>query len=151
MHSARTRVHFSPGKRRPPTFRLHADTLLFARRQYSLQPRPMPRKPNFTRDVYRIVRRIPAGRVTSYSAVAAMLGAPRAARGVGWALAALPLRSTVPWWRVVNRDGAISIRFPPHAAALQRQLLVDEGVHFDATDRIDWSRFAWRQAEQSAG
>lgn len=100
-------------------------------------------KTDFTTRVYQVVERVPRGRVVSYGAVAAMLGTPRAARGVGWALAALPADTRVPWWRVVNRDGAISLRYPAHAAALQRQLLRDEGVAFDADGRIDWSVFGW--------
>lgn len=90
-----------------------------------------------------MVRRVPPGRVVSYGGVAALLGTPRAARGVGTALAALPEGSDVPWWRVVNRDGAISIGYPPYAALLQRRLLEDEGVAFDARGRISWERFGW--------
>ena len=52
--------------------------------------------------VYTVVRRIPAGRVTSYGHVAALCGKPCAARTVGWALHGLPDGSDVPWHRVVN-------------------------------------------------
>lgn len=91
-----------------------------------------------------MVRRIPFGRATSYGAVAAYLGAPRAARGVGYALSALPSGSDVPWWRVVNRNGEISIKGAPGMPALQRTLLESEGVRFDARGRIDLERFGWR-------
>jgi methylated-DNA-protein-cysteine methyltransferase related protein len=97
----------------------------------------------FTQRVYRMVRRVPYGRIVSYGGVAALLGQPRAARGVGQALHALPDGSTVPWWRVVNRNGEISIRGFPHAAKLQRRLLEGEGVRFDSRGRIDWKRFGW--------
>jgi methylated-DNA-protein-cysteine methyltransferase-like protein len=82
--------------------------------------------------------------VVSYGGVAAMLGTPRAARGVGTALGALPIDTEVPWWRVVNRNGEISIKGEPGLAALQRSLLRREGVRFDARGRIDWERFGWR-------
>jgi methylated-DNA-protein-cysteine methyltransferase related protein len=98
---------------------------------------------DFTERVYRTVRRVPRGQVVSYGGVAAILGSPRAARGVGHALHALPDGSDVPWWRVVNRNGEISIRGAVHAARLQRVLLEAEGVSFDERGRIDWRRFGW--------
>jgi methylated-DNA-protein-cysteine methyltransferase-like protein len=104
----------------------------------------------FTDRVYALVRRIPRGRTVSYGAVAAMLGTPRAARGVGTALAALPIDTDVPWWRVVNRNGEISIKGEAGLAALQRSLLVREGVRFDRRGRIDWDRFGWRGSRPSA-
>jgi methylated-DNA-protein-cysteine methyltransferase related protein len=97
----------------------------------------------FTSRVYDMVRRVPHGQVVSYGGVAALLGQPRAARGVGQALRALPDGSDVPWWRVINRNGEISIRDPGHAPRLQRVLLEDEGVEFDAAGRVDWERFGW--------
>jgi methylated-DNA-protein-cysteine methyltransferase related protein len=101
------------------------------------------RKISFTERVYRMVRRVPRGRVVSYGGVAAMLGHPRAARGVGQALHALPHESDVPWWRVVNRNGEISIRGMTHGPQLQRALLEGEGIRFDGHGRIDWRAFGW--------
>ena len=98
---------------------------------------------DFTERVYRIVRSVPRGRIVSYGGVAALLGQPRAARGVGRTLYALPDETDVPWWRVVNRNGEISIRGVPHGARVQRKLLEGEGVRFDRTGRIDWKRFGW--------
>lgn len=103
--------------------------------------------PGFTERVYAMVRRVPRGRVVSYGGVAALLGQPRAARGVGRALNALPEGSDVPWWRVVNRNGEISIRGVLHGAVLQRRLLRAEGVRFDATGRVDWKRYGWTPEE----
>ncbi|MBA2572007.1 MAG: methylated-DNA--[protein]-cysteine S-methyltransferase [Gemmatimonadetes bacterium] len=100
-------------------------------------------KHSFRERVFRLVRRVPPGRVVSYGAVAAMLGTPRAARGVGRALATLADGATVPWWRVVNRNGEISIKDPNGGAALQRMLLEAEGVRFDRFGRIDWKRWGW--------
>ena len=102
---------------------------------------PLPQ--SFPRDVHRAVRRIPRGRVMSYGEVAASLGKPRAARGVGWALAGLPDDTDVPWWRVVNRNGEISSPSVNHVAARQRALLEGEGVTFDLQGRIDRGVFGW--------
>jgi methylated-DNA-protein-cysteine methyltransferase-like protein len=90
-----------------------------------------------------MVRSIPRGRATSYGAIAAYLGSPRAARGVGWALSALPAGTDVPWWRVVNRNGEISIKGAPGLPALQRSLLEAEGVVFQK-GRIDLRKFGWK-------
>lgn len=97
----------------------------------------------FSRSVYRIVRRVPYGRVINYGGVAALAEQPRAARGVGYALSSLPEGSDVPWWRVVNRHGEVSIRSDPILARMQRALLEAEGVRFDNAGRIDWDRFGW--------
>lgn len=98
---------------------------------------------SFTERVWRLVRKCPRGRIVSYGGVAAILGTPRAARGVGQALKALPDDTDVPWWRVVNRNGEISIRSAEYAPALQRALLEAEGVKFDVRGRIDWRKFGW--------
>ena len=81
--------------------------------------------------VYAAVRAIPRGRVATYGQVAAMVGVPRAARAVGWALRALNPASekAVPWHRVVGAGGRISLRAGP-GPALQRRLLRAEGVAF---------------------
>ncbi|MGH7470595.1 MAG: MGMT family protein [Longimicrobiales bacterium] len=97
----------------------------------------------FSERVYRMVKRCPHGKVVSYGGIAALLGHPRAARGVGNALAALTDLSNVPWWRVVNHNGEISIKSSGHGAILQRKLLTAEGVEFDRRARIDWTRFGW--------
>lgn len=102
----------------------------------------MPTSP-FARDVYRWVRRIPEGSVSTYGDIAALAGSPRAARGVGAALNALLPESEVPWWRVVNRKGELSIPAELGLRALQRTLLRDEGVVFDGQGRLDLARVRW--------
>jgi len=98
---------------------------------------------NFFERVYTIVRQVPPGQVVSYGQVAAMLGAPRAARTVGWALHALPVDSDVPWHRVINARGRISTSCQEHDASVQQQLLEAEGVAFDARGYVDMARFRW--------
>ncbi len=97
----------------------------------------------FQQRVYTAVRAIPEGRVASYGGIAAILGQPRAARAVGGALCALGEDSGVPWWRVVNRNGEISISCMLHGPAVQRALLRREGVRFGRLGRIAWTRFGW--------
>lgn len=106
----------------------------------------MPKKKqpqNFTERVYAVVRRIPRGKCASYGDVAALLGTPRAARGVGWALSALDADTTVPWWRVINKRGAISIRRPDVSPKVQHALLEDEGVRFGPDGCVDWAKVRW--------
>jgi methylated-DNA-protein-cysteine methyltransferase-like protein len=94
------------------------------------------------REIYAIVRRVPRGRVATYGLIARLAGIPRHARRVGYALAALR-EDGVPWHRVVNAKGEISLR-PTAGYAEQRGLLEREGVVFDAEGRIDLARFQWR-------
>ncbi|CAN5897432.1 hypothetical protein BH20GEM1_BH20GEM1_03740 [soil metagenome] len=102
-----------------------------------------PMAESFYDDVYRMVRRIPRGRVTTYGHIAALCGKPRAARTVGWALHALPDGAQVPWHRVVNARGGISISKVGIPAELQRALLEAEGVEFDLRGGVDLKRWGW--------
>ena len=97
----------------------------------------------FTRSVYAVVAAIPSGRVTSYGAVAAILGHPRAPRAVGGALSAIPDELDLPWWRVISSSGRISTSSIHHTAQIQRALLEDEGVRLTEAGRIDWDRYEW--------
>ena len=92
--------------------------------------------------IWETVLDIPPGKVASYGQVAAAAGLPGRARLVGRAMRNLPENSAVPWYRVVNAAGRISL--PADGAGdLQRALLEDEGVEF-VKDRIDLKRFGWR-------
>jgi len=97
--------------------------------------------------IYSTVRRIPQGRVASYGQVAAEAGLTNAARQIGYALHALPTGSTVPWHRVLNATGLISLR--NHHALSQRMLLTREGIRFDSRARVDLTRFGWRPRQRS--
>ncbi len=97
---------------------------------------------DFFRRVYALTRRVPRGRVVTYGQLARALGAPGAARTVGWALHAAP--TGVPWHRVVNARGEITRRHTGGAAE-QRARLRAEGVRFDRAGRIDLARYGWRK------
>jgi methylated-DNA-protein-cysteine methyltransferase-like protein len=91
-----------------------------------------------------VVARIPAGRVATYGQIAELAGLPGQARQVGYALAALPDGSTVPWQRVVNARGEVSARRDFDGAPRQRLRLEEEGIRFDAAGRLDLERCRWR-------
>lgn len=91
------------------------------------------------RDICRVVEAIPRGRVASYGQVAALAGLPGRARLVGRVLSHLPPGSRVPWQRVVNARGEISL--PGEAGARQRRLLAREGVRPNPSGRIDMKRY----------
>ena len=93
--------------------------------------------------VYRVARKIPEGRVTTYGRIAAAVGSPRASRAVGYALFNLPTGSDVPWHRVINRLGEISNRSHIGRPDLQRRLLEDEGVTFSEAGRVNLKAFVW--------
>lgn len=108
---------------------------------------PVPR--SWWEDFYRVVRRIPPGRVTTYATVAALAGRPRSARHVGFALSALKsggLNSDIPWHRVLGsrsrRRAGISIR-DPVGGAMQRELLEHEGVVVDGRGQVELESFGW--------
>jgi methylated-DNA-protein-cysteine methyltransferase-like protein len=101
-------------------------------------------KVGFFERVYRLVRQVPRGKVTSYGAIASMMGHPRAARTVGWALHGLKEGTDVPWHRVINSRGRISTSCQEHDAGLQRAMLEDEEVEFNERDVVDWDRFGWK-------
>jgi methylated-DNA-protein-cysteine methyltransferase-like protein len=96
--------------------------------------------------IYAVVRHIPRGRVATYGQVAELADLPGHARQVGYALHALPddEADSVPWQRVVNAQGEVSLRAEPGMEGLQRTILETEGVDFDARGRIDLARFGWR-------
>ncbi len=90
--------------------------------------------------IYRIVQRIPLGRVATYGHIADLAGVPKGARQVGYALASLRRGSPgprVPWHRVVNAQGASSL------GEEQIDRLRSEGVVFDDRERVDLGRFGW--------
>ena len=99
--------------------------------------------PSFNEKVYALVKRIPAGQVTSYGRIARLLATPHGARAVGWALAQLPDGTDVPWQRVINAGGFISTPPIGGTAAEQRSRLESEGIMFDAEGRVDLLHYLW--------
>lgn len=104
---------------------------------------------NFYEQVYAVVRRIPRGKVTSYGRIANMLGRPHAARAVGYAMHALkdtgddPEYANIPWQRVINSQGRISIVNREHGAQEQAKLLRAEGIVVSEDLKIDLDIYLW--------
>lgn len=98
--------------------------------------------------IYAMVRRVPPGRVTTYGRIADLVGGCTA-RMVGYAMAALKRGTApdVPWQRVINAKGKISVHGDGIGNAKQRDLLEQEGIVFDAQDRVDFEKFGWTGPE----
>jgi methylated-DNA-protein-cysteine methyltransferase-like protein len=96
------------------------------------------------RSIYRVVRRIPRGRVATYGQIAEIAGLEGHARQVGYALHSLPSGSAVPWHRVINARGEISRRSNDDSHELQRHLLEAEGVMFDAHGRVPIEKYRFK-------
>lgn len=91
-----------------------------------------------------VVRRIPLGNVATYGQVARLAGLPQNARQVGAVLRSLPAGSEVPWHRVVNSQGRISLRSDGVFEGLQRHELQNERILFDDSEKLDLSVYQWR-------
>ena len=102
--------------------------------------RRAPPAQRFRRAVYRLVAEIPRGRVATYGRLAALLGWPRAARAVGAAMRHCP--AEIPWQRVVNASGGISLRANVGSMLTQRLLLEQEGVRV-RRGRIRLADYRW--------
>lgn len=95
----------------------------------------------FFQSVYKVVAKIPKGKVASYGMIARALGSPRAARQVGWALHVNPYFGEVPCHRVVNRNGFLSGSFAFGGINVQRDMLINEGVEVDEQNNVDMQKF----------
>jgi methylated-DNA-protein-cysteine methyltransferase-like protein len=96
--------------------------------------------------VYRLVKKIPRGRVTTYGELARALRLKGGARAAGHAMAACPTGRGIPWQRVVGSGGRLLIREP--YAALQRKLLESEGVRIEGR-AVDMKRYGWSPVKPS--
>ncbi|MCW7480696.1 MGMT family protein [Leptospira kanakyensis] len=107
---------------------------------------PKTKSTNFYDSVYAVVKKIPKGKVTTYGHIALLLGNPRAARAVGYALNALKkeMEQKIPWQRVINAQGKISFRGDILRADLQKKILQSEGVSFDLNDdTLNFDKYGW--------
>jgi methylated-DNA-protein-cysteine methyltransferase-like protein len=94
--------------------------------------------------IYALVRKVPRGRVATYGQIARLLDrcTPRM---VGYAMAAVPGDSDVPWHRIINSQGQVSPRSAGDGSLAQRAILESEGVVFDSKGRVDLEKVGWRE------
>jgi methylated-DNA-protein-cysteine methyltransferase-like protein len=104
----------------------------------------------FARKAKEVIRSVPRGRVVTYGQVAALAGRPRAARAVAWILHSSSASAGLPWHRVINGRGGISLG-RGRGFEEQRTRLVAEGVEVDRGGRVDLKRFLWEPMEGAAG
>lgn len=104
---------------------------------------------SFFEKVYKVVRKIPYGHVTSYGAIAKVLGTPSSARMVGFAMNACHGRVDIPAHRVVNREGLLTGKYHFQGTNLMQQLLENEGVRVKNNQVIDFRKHFWKPEFES--
>ncbi|WP_207497289.1 MGMT family protein [Aridibaculum aurantiacum] len=103
----------------------------------------------FFENVWDVVRQIPAGRVTTYGAIAEYLGARSSARMVGWAMnQAHYVQPPVPAQRVVNRNGILSGKAHFSTPTLMQELLQQEGLQVENDTIVDFKIHLWLPVEE---
>ncbi len=95
---------------------------------------------------YAIIAQIPAGNVATYGQIAALAGYPGYARQVGYALHQTPPGLEIPWHRVINAKGQISLKSLPPYDNIQQVLLEAEGVKFNPSGAISLKKYQWNPA-----
>ncbi len=100
---------------------------------------------NFKAQVLAFIKLVPKGKVVSYGQVAAAAGSPLAARQVGTVLRGIdPSQNNIPWWRVINNQGEISIKGNWTATKeLQKALLIKEGIAVNSDFKLDIKKYRW--------
>ena len=103
------------------------------------------KKNHFYEKVYLTVSKIPYGKVATYGQIADLIYEYGKARQVGWALRRLKLPSNIPWHRVINSKGLISMSFSRNGTDwIQKELLVNEGIKFNSNVKINTKEYLWR-------
>ena len=105
----------------------------------------MDKRNLFNQKVYLTVSKIPYGKIATYGQIADLIYAYGRARQVGWALRRLKLPSTIPWHRVINSKGEITMSFSRNGTDwIQKGLLINEGIKFNSKMKIDIKKYLWR-------
>ncbi len=104
----------------------------------------MDKMTGFSKRVILVVLKIPRGRVATYGQIAKLAGKARSARGVGWLLHSCSERYRLPWHRVLNSMGRISFPWGTVRHLQQKKRLVEEGVVFNESQKINLTRYQWK-------
>ena len=100
------------------------------------------RKTEVTDNILNIIKKIPFGKVATYGQIGLMAGSPFYARQVAWILHSLSKKENLPWHRVINNKGEISLK-QGHGFEKQKLLLKKEGIKFNKNNRIDLVNYLW--------
>ena len=103
----------------------------------------MPAEVSVYKKIYALVGKVPRGRVASYGQIARLVDRCTA-RMVGYAMAAVPEGSGIPWHRIINSQGRISPRSAGDGSLAQKALLESEGISFDVAGRVDLEKVSWQ-------
>ncbi|HEX3028630.1 MAG TPA: MGMT family protein [Clostridia bacterium] len=98
----------------------------------------------FFEEVYEVVKKIPRGNVLTYGDIAKLLGQPKKAKIVGWALHSNPSPGIIPCHRVVNRNGELSGSFAFGGMEVQKKMLEAEGIIFNEEGTINLKKYLWK-------
>lgn len=99
----------------------------------------------FTKKVIALIKKIPKGKVATYAQIASLAGNPRAVRGVVWILHSSSRTQELPWYRVINSKGRISLPEMSEEWFRQKKSLEREGVSFGPGDAIDLAAYQWKK------
>lgn len=100
---------------------------------------------SFFKEVYEVCEKIPKGRVATYGQIACIIGKPRYARQVGWALHVNPEEGIIPCHRVINKSGKLSAGFAFGGIEIQKQMLELEGVEVGEEYTVNLKKYLWIQ------
>ena len=100
---------------------------------------------NLIYEILAVVEEIPSGKVASYGQIAALIGREKNSRLVGKVLSMAEFYGDYPCHRVVNREGKVAEGFAFGGSAIQRKMLEDEGIVFEADGHIDLEKYLWKQ------
>jgi len=107
-----------------------------------IQPVEKSENSSFSQRIKALIKKIPRGKVATYGQIATYAGNPRASRLVVWVLNSFGEKDKLPWHRVINSKGRISLK-PDQGYEIQKMLLQNEGIEFGKDDSIDLKRYLW--------
>ena len=108
----------------------------------------MDKRNSFNEKVYITVLKIPYGKIATYGQIADLIYAYGYARQVGWALKRLKLPSNIPWHRVINSKGKITMSLSKNGTDwIQKELLINDGIKFNSKMKSDIKKYVWRPKE----
>ncbi len=104
----------------------------------------MSKQTEFSKNVMRLIKLIPKGKVATYGLIAQLAGNPRGARGVGWLLHSCTQKHNLPWQRVIKSSGLLPFEVSSYPGSLQKTLLEKENIVVN-NNRVDLIKYLWKQ------